>query len=378
MKQTTNGSLVEHFSILSDPRRPNHNTKRHNLIDIVVITILAVICGADDWPTIVAFGKRKEAWLEQFLELPDSIPSHDTFGRVFSLLDPEAFQACFFSWVKVVNRQTKGQVVAIDGKTNRRSYGKAGDPLHIVSAFATVNGVALGQRSTDKKSNEITAIPKLLKTLQLSGCIVTIDAMGCQKKIAKTILKQGADYVLAVKGNQKTIYQDLRHLFSESVSDQYESDYCETIETNATRHEVRRCRIITDPALLPDNNVRRYDWPGLACLAQVVNERTIRGRTTTETRYYLSSLANSAEEILSAVRSHWGIENSLHWVLDVAFREDESRVRIGHAQENMAAVRKLALMLLRQEKSGQGGIKSRRLQAGWDDEYLLAVTGIKV
>lgn len=368
MKQTTNSSLVEHFSILSDPRRPNHNTKRHNLIDIVVITVLAVICGADDWPTIVAFGKRKETWLEQFLELPDSIPSHDTFGRVFSLLDPEAFQACFFSWVKVVNRQTKGQIVAIDGKTNRRSYGKADDPIHIVSAWATVNGVALGQRSTDKKSNEITAIPKLLKTLQLSGCIVTIDAMGCQKKIAKTILKQGADYVLAVKGNQPTIYQDLQHLFSENTTDRYESDYCETIETNATRREVRRCRIITDPVLLPNDNVRRYDWPGLACLAQVVNERTMRGRTTTETRYYLSSLANNAEEILSAVRSHWGIENSLHWVLDVAFREDESRVRIGYAQENLAAVRKLALMLLRQEKSGQ---------AGWDDEYLLAVTGIQ-
>jgi len=206
---------------------------------------------------------------------------------------------------------------------------------------------------------------------------VTIDAMGCQKKIAKAILERDADYVLAVKGNQQTIHQDLQHLFNENVSDQYQGDYCETSATNVSRREVRRCRTITDPVLLPGGNVRRYDWPGLACLAQVVSERTVRGRTKTETRYYLSSLVSSAEEMLSAVRSHWGIENSLHWVLDVAFREDESRVRIGHAQENLAAVRKLALTLLRQEPTGQGGIKSRRLQAGWDDEYLLSVVGIQ-
>lgn len=378
MKQNKSGSLVEHFSILEDPRRPHHNTKKHKLIDIIAITVLAVICGADDWPTIVAFGKKKEGWLRQFLELPYGIPSHDTFGRVFSLLDPDAFEQCFFAWVQAVNQQTDGQVVAVDGKTNRRSYDKATDPLHVVSAFATANGVALGQRATDTKSNEITAIPKLLKTLELSGCIVTIDAMGCQKNIAKTILESGADYVVAVKGNQKTIHEDLKHLFGEDNAEQYEGDFCETIETNAARREVRRCRTITDERLLPQGNYHRYDWPGLTCLAQVTSERTVRGKTTTETRYYLSSIARSAKAILSAVRSHWQIENSLHWVLDVAFREDDSRVRIGHAQENLAVVRKLALALLRQESSGQGGIKSQRLQAGWDDDYLLAVAGIQL
>jgi predicted transposase YbfD/YdcC len=377
MKQKDTGSILEHFSILPDPRRVNHNTKRHNLIDIVIITVLAVICGADDWPTIVAFGKKKEAWLTQFLELPYGIPSHDTFGRVFSLLDPKAFGQCFFGWVAAVNHLTDGEVVAIDGKTIRRSYDKDIDPLHVVTAFATANGVALSQRVTDVKSNEITAIPKLLKTLHLSGCIVTIDAIGCQKKIAKTILQRGADYVLAVKGNQKTIHQDLKYLFREDIVCQYEGDVCETIETNASRREVRRCRMITDSRLLPRGEYHRYDWPGLTSLAQVISERTVRGKTTTETRYYISSLSGSAEEILSAARSHWQIENSLHWVLDIAFREDESRVRIGHAQENLSAVRKLALTLLRQEPSGQGGIKSRRLQAGWDDEYLLAVVGIR-
>lgn len=378
MKQKDSGSILEHFSVLPDPRRVNHNTKRHNLIDIVVITILAVICGADDWPTIVAFGQKKEAWLRQFLELPYGIPSHDTFGRVFCLLDPAAFGQCFFGWVTAVNDLTNGTVVAVDGKTIRRSYDKTVDPLHIVTAFATANGVALGQQVTDVKSNEITAIPKLLKTLQLAGCIVTIDAMGCQKEIAKTILERGADYVLAVKGNQKTIYQDLKYLFGEIVWSQYKGDYCETIETNATRREVRRCRTITDTRLLPRGPGRRYEWPGLQSLAQVTSEREVRGTTTTETRYYLSSLPGDAVEILSAARRHWQIENSLHWVLDVAFREDESRIRIGHAQENLAAVRKLALTLLRQEPTGQGGIKSRRLQAGWDDDYLLSVVGIRL
>lgn len=377
MKQKDSRSLLEHFSILPDPRRANHNTKRHKLIDIVVITVLAVICGADDWPTIVAFGQKRESWLRQFLELPYGIPSHDTFGRVFSLLDPTAFGQCFFGWVQAVNQATKGQVIAVDGKTSRRSYDKSIDPLHIVSAFATANGVALGQQVTDTKSNEITAIPKLLKMLQLAGCIVTIDAMGCQRKIAKTIMEAGADYVLAVKGNQKTIHEDLKTLFGKEAAEQYTGDFCETIETNASRREVRRCRTITDARLLPVDDYHRYGWPGLKSMAQVTSERTVRGRTTKEVRYYLSSLSGNAEETLSAVRSHWQIENSLHWVLDVAFREDDSRVRIGHAQENLAAVRKLALTLLRQEPTGQGGIKSRRLQAGWDDDYLLAVIGIQ-
>ncbi len=364
-------SLMTHFMIVHDPRLDRN--KEHNLLDIIGITICAVICGADDWVEINEFGTAKQNWLKTFLDLPNDIPSHDTLGRVFALLDPEQFQAGFTAWVKAVSDLTEGEVIAIDGKTVRRAYEKNGNPLHIVSAFATTNGITLGQRATDKKSNEITAIPKLLKTLQLTNCIVTIDAMGCQKKIAKTILEQGADYVLAVKGNQKTIYQDLQHLFSDKKVNKYVGDCFETTERGSGRHNVRRCRIITDPLLLPVNDVRRYDWPGLSCLAQITSERTIDGVTTTDVRYYLSSLNDNAEKILSAVRSHWHIENKLHWSLDVSFREDESRVRMGHAQENLSLVRKLALGLLKNEVTAKIGVAAKRMKAGWDEQYLCQV-----
>ncbi|HBE90234.1 MAG: hypothetical protein A3E37_00750 [Candidatus Andersenbacteria bacterium RIFCSPHIGHO2_12_FULL_46_9] len=379
MKQTKSSSILEHFLILPDPRRENHNTKKHKLIDIIVITILAVICGADDWPTVVGFGQKKEKWLRQFMELPHGIPSHDTFGRVFALLDPVAFQTCFFSWVRAAHRKTKGQVVAVDGKTNRRAHGKASDPLHIVTAFATANGVVLGQLATSRKSNEITAVPKLLKLLDLAGCIVTADAMSCQKKIVKTILEQGADYVLAVKGNQQMLQKDLKRLFTYDHRQNLknvQNDYCESSDKDHGRTEIRQCFTLSDPRLLQTIGVSRQDWLGLKSIAQVTCQRTERGRTTSATRY-ISSLAGNARQILKAVREHWQIENNLHWSLDVSFREDDSRVRIGHAQENLAAVRKLALTLLRKEKSGQGSIKSRRLQAGWDEDYLLAVVGIR-
>lgn len=380
MKPTKNSSLLEHFLILPDPRRANHNTKRHKLIDIVAIAVLAIIGGADDWPTIVVFGKKKEAWLRQFLELPHGIPSHDTFGRVFALINPVDFQECFFSWVQAVRRKTKGQVVAIDGKTNRRAYGKADDPIHIVSAFATANGIALGQVATDKKSNEITAIPKLLKLLELSGCIITADAMGCQKKIVKTALEAGADYVLAVKGNQPMLHKDLKTLFTYGHNQKWkniQSDYCESSDKDHGRIEVRQCFTISDPDLLKTIGTSKADWPGLQSIVQVICQRTERGHTTSATRYYISSLAGNAGQLLKVVREHWQIENNLHWSLDVSFREDDSRVHVGHAQENLAAVRKLALTMLRREATGQGSIKSRRLQAGWDDDYLLAVAGIK-
>jgi predicted transposase YbfD/YdcC len=379
MKKTKNSSLLEHFLILPDPRRENHNTKKHKLIDIVVITILAVICGADDWPTVVEFGKKKESWLRQFLELPHGISSHDTFGRVFALLDPDEFQDCFFAWVKSVNRKTNGEVVAVDGKTNRRSHGKADHPLHVVTAFATANGVALGQLATDKKSNEITAVPKLLKLLELTGCIITADAMSCQKKIAKTILEQGADYLLAVKGNQKMLQEDIKTLLAYGHDQNWQnmaSDYSESSDQDHGRIEVRKCFVLSDVELLKAIGTSRNDWPGLKSIAEVTCQRTERGKTTTATRYYISSLPGNARQILKAGRDHWQIENNLHWSLDVSFREDESRVRIGHAQENLAAVRKLALTLLRREPTGTGGIKSRRLQAGWDEDYLLAVAGI--
>jgi len=249
MKSNNPASLMAHFLVVHDPRLDRN--KEHNLLDIIGLVICAVICGADSFVEIAQYGQAKKKWLKTFLQLPNGIPSHDTLGRVFALLDPEQFQRGFTSWVKAVSDLTAGEVVAIDGKTVRRAYQLGGKALHVVSAFATANGITLGQRATDKKSNEITAIPKLLKTLQLQGCIITIDAMGCQKKIAKTVLEQGADYVLAVKGNQKTIYQDLQELFSDDRSDQYTGDYFETSERSYGRWEVRRCRTITDSALLP-------------------------------------------------------------------------------------------------------------------------------
>lgn len=371
MKTDNPAALLTHFVIVQDPRR-DHG-KLHNLLDIIGITICAVIAGADDWMEITQWAEAKEDWLKTFLELPNGLPSHDTMSRVFALLDPEEFQAGFISWVQAVSKLVKGEVIAIDGKTARRAYEKNGNPLHIVSAFATTNGITLGQRVTDKKSNEITAIPKLLKTLQLKGCIVTIDAMGCQKKIAKTILKGKADYVLAVKGNQKTIYQDLQRLFNDELADQYVGDSFEISEKGSGRQDVRRCRIITDPDLLPTGQAHRYGWPGLRTLVQVVSERTVKGKTTIETRYYLSSLDATAEKVLSAVRHHWKIENQLHWSLDVSFREDESRVWKGYAQQNLSLVRKLALALLKNETAIKIGVAAKRMKAGWDDKYLCQV-----
>lgn len=381
MKQTTDGSILEHFLILPDPRRENHNTKKHKLIDIIVITILAIICGADDWPTIVAWAEQREDWLRQFLELPYGIPSRYTFARVFAILDPKEFQSCFLAWVAAVNEKTDGQVVAVDGKTNRRSHGKADHPLHLVSAFATANGVTLGQVACDKKSNEITAVPKLLKLLDIAGCIITADAMSCQKKIAKTIVAQGADYLLAVKGNQKMLFEGVKTLLKYGHENNWEnmqSDACESSDKDHGRIEARKCLTISDEELLKAIGTGKNDWPGLKSIAAVTCERTERGKTTTATRYYISSLPGNARQILKASRDHWQVENNLHWSLDVSFREDESRVRMGHAQENLSAVRKMALAMLRKTPTKYGGIKSRRLQAGWNDDYLLAVAGIQI
>src|SRR3989344_620402 len=257
MNTDNSASLIAHFSIIHDPRLDRN--KEHLLIDIIGLVVCAVISGADTFVAIAEYGRAKEDWLKTFLSLPSGIPSHDTLGRVFALLKPAEFQRGFLSWVKAVSKLTDGEVVAIDGKTLRRAYAKDGNPLHIISAFATANGITLAQRATDKKSNEITAIPKLLQSLQLGGCIVTIDAMGCQKEIAKTILERGADYVLAVKGNQGTIYRDLPILFEQ----EWAGDYFETIERSFGREETRRCHTITDCQLLPAGNCRRYEWPGL-------------------------------------------------------------------------------------------------------------------
>jgi predicted transposase YbfD/YdcC len=369
--------LRDHFAALPDPRVAR--ARRHHLLDIVTIAVCAVVCGADSWVAVEAFGKRKEAFLRQFLDLPNGVPSHDTFGRVFAALDPAAFEACFLAWVRAAVRTTGGQVVALDGQTLRRSHDRAAGrgPLHLVSAWAAANGVVLGQVAVAGKSNEITAIPALLRVLAISGCIVTIDAMGCQKEIARTIRASGADYVLALKDNHPQLAADVAGLFADALGPNegnYRAGFHEAWAKGHGRIERRRCWTIADPAVVawldPDGA-----WADLRTIALVEGERRVGGEVTTERRYYLSSLGGNAALLAGAVRSHWGIENRLHWVLDLAFRQDESRVRAGHAAENLAVVRHVALNLLRRETTAKVGVATKRLMAGWDDAYLLAVLG---
>jgi predicted transposase YbfD/YdcC len=361
------GTLLEHFRILPDPRRLNHNTRRHELLDIIIITVLAVIGGADTWVDVVNYGKEKEEWLKQFLDLPNGIPSHDTFARVFSILNPDAFHACFTKWVKSIRKITKGEVIAIDGKTVRRAHQKDSKPPHIISAFATANGITLGQLQVDDKTNEITAIPELLKMLFLKGCIVTTDAMGCQGWIVRKIVENKGDYVLAVKGNQGRLYQDIQDTFN--ASDFTDFDYAHTSDKSHGRVELRECWVTANLFGIRD----KARWDKLTSVVKVTDTRNVNGKATKATRYFISSLKGQARETLRAVRAHWAVENTLHWSLDIAFREDESRVRIGHAQKNLALVRKLAHNLLRNEKTAKGGVKAKRLAAGWNEEYLLKV-----
>jgi len=358
-----------HFSQLHDPRL--NRKKRHSLLDIVGITICAVIAGADCWTDVALFGRSKEAWLRTFLKLPNGIPSHDTFGRFFSLLDPVEFQRCFINWVRAVHETIQG-VVAIDGKTARRSHdtSKGKKAIHLVSAWATENGVALGHVKTEDKSNEITAIPELLKLLQLKGCLVTIDAMGCQRDIAQMIVDAGADYLLAVKGNQETLSEDVEQEFTEGQADGFAHMDClyhETLDKAHGRIEKRQYWYTHDIQGL--GTLER--WPKLAGMVMCRATRTLNGETSVEDRFFITSnTGHDVEKIAAAIRVHWRVENSLHWVLDVAFYEDQCRIRAGYAAENFATVRKLALNVIKGNKSKKGGVKAKRLQAAWDNDYL--------
>jgi predicted transposase YbfD/YdcC len=368
-------TLQEHFASLEDPRI--ERTKHHQLLTIITIALCAVICGADTWVDVEEFGKSKRGWLETFLELPNGIPSHDTFGRVFARLKPEQFQACFLSWVQAINKVLPSQQIAIDGKTARRSHerakGKAA--IQMVSAWASASHLVLAQRHVAEHSNEKTALPFLLKQLDLAGCIVSIDAMGCHAKIAKQIKQQDGEYVLALKANQGTLYQDVVDLFADALTKQGADlvhDYHPTEDTAHGRVERRQYWTIADPEVMAYLNAQEA-WPGLGSVGMVEAERQVGQQVTRERRYYIMSLPGNAQAFGNAVRSHWGIENGLHWVLDLAFEEDRSRMRKDHSQQNFVVLRHMALNLLSQERTAKCGIKARRLKAGWSEDYLRKV-----
>jgi len=374
MPQTHSLSIQEHFGSLPDPRIDRQ--KRHNLIDIITITICAVLSGAEAWTHVEDFGKSNEEWFRTFLELPNGIPSHDTFGRFFSLLDPEAFQDAFLQWVQSVNDVFEGQDISIDGKCLRRSHDKSNDKsaIYMVSAWASSNKLVLGQVKTDEKSNEITAIPKLLRVLEIEGCIVTIDAAGCQRKIAAQIRSQGGDYLLALKGNQGRLRDFVEDYFMAAMENDFDAvphDYFETTDAGHGRIEVRKHYTIDQFGDFPGKGA----WKDLQTICMVVSERHIGDEVSIERRYYITSLPSNAKQFASSVRNHWGVENELHWCLDVGFREDDCRVRKDHAPENFAVVRHIALNLLKKEKSFKGGIKAKRLKSAWDHDYLLKLLG---
>ncbi len=374
MNDVMSTNFTDHFENLSDPRIETAN-KRHELMDILLLSVLAVICGADSFVDIERFGKAKEAFLRKVMNLPNGIPSHDTIGNVLSMLDPKQLQSGFISWVQSFNKLSSSDIVAIDGKTLRRSFtsGDKKGAIHMVSAFRAANHTVLGQIKVDEKSNEITAIPELIKLLNLEGSIVTIDAMGCQKVIAKAIRQAQADYVLSLKGNHGNLLYDVSRHLDALIDEGFkraQSDHFETVEKGHGRIETKRYWITNDIDWLSC----KEDWEGLKTIGVVESERTVisTGEASIERRYFICSIESSAALLAKAVRSHWAIENNLHWTLDVIFKEDESRIREGFAAENMAVIRHLALNMLKMESSKES-VRGKRLKAGWDENFLLSV-----
>ncbi len=368
-------TISEHFSGVEDPRVACLVT--HPLINIMTITLCAIIAGADNWSEVATFGEGKKEWLGKFLDLSEGTPSHDTFSLVFARLNPHQLQDSFISWVQSVSQRLAGEVVAIDGKKLRHSFNTAEEQpmITMVSAWATEAEVVLGQLAVSEDSNEITAIPKLLRLLDLKGCIVTIDAIGCQKGIAQQILDQEADYLLAVKGNQEHLLADIELLFCLAEQNDFvkvDCNYAQTVNKGHNRIEVRHCWAISGEGSL--QFLQHYEeWPKLRTVMRIKSERHIGQTVSHQYRYYISSLPNDAEHLLQVKRSHWAIENGLHWVLDIAFREDDSRVRKGNGARNLALFRHMAVNLLKNEKTAKGGIHNKRMQAAWNEQYLIKV-----
>jgi predicted transposase YbfD/YdcC len=367
-------SFQEHFAVLTDPRCPSAPNSRHLLMDILIIAVCAVISGAEGWEDIEEYGEANAAWLGDLLDLPHGIPGHDTFRRVLSQLDPEELTQCFIAWTQALSEASGGEIVSIDGKTLRHSFDQATATaaIHMVSAWASANRLVLGQLKVEEKSNEITAIPKLLHLLDLHGAVVTIDAMGCQKEIAKTITEQGADYVLALKDNHPTLSAAVT-LFLNDARDTGFTDiahaYHETVDGDHGRLETRRYWITSEIESLG----AKGSWSNLHSVGMVEARREVGDMVQVETRYFLTSLPAQGVRFAQAVRQHWGIENSLHWVLDVSFDEDACRIRKDKGAQTFAVLRHIALNLLRREPHHKRGIKARRKRAGWDRDYLVQV-----
>lgn len=369
MSRTLSSAIFTHFEILTDPRI--ERTRAHKLLDIMTIALCATICGANAWTDVERFGLAKQGWFAKFLELPGGIPSHDTFGRVFALLDTAEFDACLRNWLRSLHKSMKGQGIAIDGKTLRHSFDKATGraALHSVSAWAAGLRLSLGQVAVDDKSNEITAVPKLLELLEITGAVVTLDAMHCQTETAAAIQAKRADYVLNVKANQPKLFERLQRIFERYVNQDFKAQGLRVHKTTERSHgRDERREYYVAPA--PKDLIESGQWVGLQSIVMAYRHREVAGKETDEVHYYISSLPPQVKRMAKAIRDHWGIENSLHWVLDVVFAEDDSRIRKGNGPETTAMLRRLALSILEQDTSLKSSLRGKRLQAGWNNNLL--------